>query len=83
MVSGMVLNSELNDDNVSFGESKSFTKLRPDLLGRNPTDSFNLVPYWKGYNFLYYLENLVNSESNIDLFRKILRTYFDKYKYES
>ena len=82
-LNGMVLNSELNDDIVSFGESKSFTKLRPDLLGRNPTDSFNLVPYVKGYNFLYYLENLVNSESNIDLFRKILRTYFDTYKYES
>ena len=79
----MVLYSELSADIISFGESKSFTKLRPDLLGRNPDDCFNKIPYEKGYNFLYYLESLVNAESSIDLFRKILRTYFDKYEYKS
>ena len=42
-----------------------------------------LVPYVKGFNFLYYLESIVNSESNIDLFRRILRAYFDKYKFKS
>jgi leukotriene-A4 hydrolase len=79
----MVLYSELSADIISFGESKSFTQLRPYLLGRNPDDAFNKIPYEKGYNFLYYLETLVNSESNIDLFRKIIRAYFDKYKYKS
>ena len=79
----MVLYSELSADIISFGESKSFTQLRPYLLGRNPDDAFNKIPYEKGYNFLYYLENITNSESNIDLFRKILREYFDKFKYLS
>ena len=79
----MVLYSELSADIISFGESKSFTQLRPYLLGRNPDDCFNKIPYEKGYNFLYYLESIVNAESNIDLFRKILRAYFDKYKYQS
>ena len=79
----MVLYSELSADIISFGESKSFTQLRPFLLGRNPDDAFNKIPYEKGYNFLYYLETIVNKESNIDLFRKILRAYFDKYKYQS
>ena len=81
----MVLYSELSADIISFGESKSFTQLRPFLLGRNPDDSFNKIPYEKGYNFLYYLEHMVNSEaeSGYDLFRKILRKYFDRYKYQS
>ena len=46
-------------------------------------DAFSSVPYVKGFIFLYYLENLVNSKSSIDLFRKILRTYFTKFKYKS
>ena len=79
----MVLYSELSADIISYGESKKFTKLRPELLGRNPDDAFNKIPYEKGYNFLFYLENIVNSESNIDLFRKIIRAYFDKFKYQS
>ena len=79
----MVLYSELCADIVSFGESKSFTKLIPDLIGRNPDDAFNKIPYEKGYNFLYYIAGLVNSKSDIDLFRKILREYFAKFEYMS
>ena len=79
----MVLYSELSADIITFGESKSFTKLRPDLLGRNPDDAFNKIPYEKGYNFLYFLEKIINSESDIDLFRKILRAYFENFKYKS
>ena len=79
----MVLYSELSADIISFGESKSFTKLRPYLIGRNPDEAFSKVPYEKGFNFLYFLENITNSESNIDLFRKILREYFDTFKYLS
>ena len=81
----MVLYSELSADIITFGESKSFTQLRPYLLSRNPDDCFNKIPYEKGFNFLYYLEQMVNSEaeSGYDLFRKILRKYFDRYKYQS
>ena len=73
----------LNSDIISYGESKSFTQLRPYLMGRDPSDSFNSVPYTKGCDFLIYLENITNSESDIDLFRKILREYFDTFKYLS
>ena len=52
-------------------------------MGRNPDGAFNKIPYLKGYDFLVYLENITNSESNIDLFRKILREYFDTFKYLS
>ena len=79
----LVEDSALAADIIAFGESKTFTSLRPYLLGRDPNDCFSLVPYIKGYDFLYYLESIINAESNIDLFRKILRTYFDKYQYKS
>ena len=82
-LNAMVSYSELSQDIYAFGESKTYTKLRPYLLARNPDDIFSRVPYEKGYNFLYYLESIVNQESDIDLFRKILRAYFEKYQYQS
>ena len=75
--------SDLSDDIISFGESKSFTSLNSYLRGRHPDDCFSQVPYEKGFSFLFYLENLVNTQSDIDLFRKILRAYFDNFKYQS
>ena len=79
----MTFEEQLNNEIIYYGESKSFTQLRPYIMGRNPDDSFNTVPYLKGCDFLLYLENITNSESDIDLFRKILRQYFDKFKYVS
>ena len=73
----------LNDVIVSLGESKSFTSLQPYLLGRHPDDAFSVIPYIKGFLFLYFLEDLVNSKSDIDLFRKILRNYYTNFKYQS
>ena len=73
----------LESDIQTIGESKSFTSLHPYILGRHPDDSFSVVPYIKGYDFLYFLENIVNSQSGIDLFRKILRQYFSKFQYQS
>ena len=80
----MVMYNTLVDDIKRFGESKSFSSLRPNLLGRHADDAFSEVPYEKGYNFLFYLEGLVNKQvQDIDLFRKILRQYFSKYEYKS
>ena len=73
----MVGLSNLKADIIAFGESKSFSSLQPNLLGRNPDDAFNKVPYEKGFNLLYYLENKVNNE---ELFQKFLRSYIDKFK---
>ena len=52
----MLLYNTMIDDIMSFGESKSFTSLRPYLVGRHPDDSFSQIPYEKGFNFLFYLE---------------------------
>ena len=59
--------NELYNDIIKYGESKSFSSLRPYLVGRNSDDAFSKIPYEKGFNFLFYLENLVNSHSDIAL----------------
>ena len=73
----------LKDVVLSMEESKSFSSLHPYLVGRHPDDAFSGVPYVKGFFFLYYLEDLINSKTDKDLFRKILRNYFTKFKYQS
>ena len=73
----------LNGQIKSMGESKSFSSLHPYLVGRNPDDAFSAIPYIKGFIFLYYLESLVNNSTDYDCFKKILRNYFEKFKYQS
>ena len=75
--------SLMTEDILKFGESKSFSSLKPYLVGRHPDDSSSYIPYEKGFNFLYYLEKIVNEVSDIDLFRKLLRNHFTKFKYQS
>lgn len=52
----------LSDSIENFGEDHEFTKLIPDLKGKDPDDAFSSVPYEKGFVFLYHLEQLVGKE---------------------
>ena len=80
----MVMYNTLVQDIKLFGESKSFSSLRPNLLGRHADDAFSEIPYEKGFNFLYFLESIIQKQDNsTDYFRKILRQYFAKYSYKS
>jgi leukotriene-A4 hydrolase len=53
-----------------YGKDHEFTKMVVDLKGKDPDDAFSSIPYEKGFNFLYYLDQLVGREkfrdSNID-----------------
>jgi leukotriene-A4 hydrolase len=49
----------LTDSVDHFGHDHEFTKLITDLKGKDPDDAFSSVPYEKGFNFLFHLENLV------------------------
>ena len=80
---GLTYKYLLSDTINSVGASRSFSSLHPYLVGRHPDDAFNVIPYLKGFIFLYYLEGLVNIKENNDIFRKILRNYFTKFKYQS
>ncbi|KAL9098607.1 MAG: hypothetical protein Q9163_005770 [Psora crenata] len=52
----------LTDSVNSFGKEHEFTKLIPNLHGRDPDDAFSSVPYEKGYTFLSYLEAQVGKD---------------------
>ena len=53
--------------------------LHIDLKGRDPDDGATSVPYEKGYLFLAYLEKIFGRER----FDNYLRSYFDKYSFQS
>ena len=76
----MIGYTALLSDIENLGESKNISSLIPYLLGRNPEDAFGIIPYEKGYNFLYYIEKLINDNSKYDLFKLILKRYFIKFK---
>jgi leukotriene-A4 hydrolase len=52
----------LTDSVEHFGQDHQFTKLVPDLKGKDPDDAFSKIPYEKGFNFLFHLENLLTKE---------------------
>lgn len=64
---------------LDYGLTNSYSALFPDLNdGANPDDSSSEVPYEKGFQFLYYLENQVLKKQ--DDFRDMLRVYLNKYR---
>ena len=79
----MIAYKDLIDDIYKFGESKSFSATIPNLIGRHPDDAFSKIPYEKGFNFLYYIEKIINENAKKDLFRSILKNYFNKYRFMS
>ena len=62
-----------------FGENNTLTSLRPDLTGMRPDESFSNIPYEKGSNFIYYIEDIVGNETMKNFFQ----SYFNKYAYKS
>ncbi|KAF7198402.1 Leucine aminopeptidase 2, partial [Pseudocercospora fuligena] len=69
----------LTDSIEQFGEDHEFTKLIPDLKGKDPDDAFSSVPYEKGFNFLYHLEKLVGK----DKWDRFIPHYFTTFKKRS
>lgn len=65
----------------SMGASASrFSTLVQDLKdGTDPDDSFSLVPYEKGFNLLFHIEQKVG----LDHFDKFIPHYFKKFRYQS
>ncbi|KAL5364578.1 peptidase family M1-domain-containing protein [Aspergillus floccosus] len=69
----------LSDSVDHFGHDHEFTKLITDLKGKDPDDAFSSIPYEKGFNFLFHLENLVGKQK----FDQFIPHYFTKYKGKS
>ncbi|KAK0284900.1 Leucyl aminopeptidase yscIV [Friedmanniomyces endolithicus] len=69
----------LEDSIAQFGEDHNFTKLIPDLNGKDPDDAFSSVPYEKGFVFLYHFEKLLGTEK----WDKFIPHYFTTFKQKS
>lgn len=69
----------LTDSIAQFGEDHEFTKLIPDLKGKDPDDAFSSIPYEKGFTFLYHLEKLLGREN----WDKFIPHYFTVFKQRS
>lgn len=74
--------NDLKNSILSMGESaKRYSTLVQDLKdGTDPDDSFSTVPYEKGFNLLFHLEQKLGSTAKFDPF---IKHYFSKYKYTS
>lgn len=80
---GILGRKSLDDSIDNFLENEKvpeFTKLRPDLNGVDPDDSFSSIPYEKGFNFLYYLTQVVGGFENFESF---LKNYFKEFAYKT
>ncbi|KAF2725755.1 leukotriene A-4 hydrol [Polychaeton citri CBS 116435] len=69
----------LTDSIEQFGEDHEFTKMIPDLKGKDPDDAFSSIPYEKGFTFLFYLEKLIGKDK-WDMF---IPHYFTTFKQRS
>lgn len=74
--------NDLDASIISMGESsKRFSTLIQDLKDKtDPDDSFSTVPYEKGFNLLFLIEQTLGGKEAFDPFIKF---YFNKFKYKS
>jgi leukotriene-A4 hydrolase len=74
--------TDLENSIKSMGENASkYSKLiLNQTINDDPDDSFSTVPYEKGFNFLFYLEQLLGGKKAFDPF---IPYYFKKFRYKS
>ena len=70
---------DLEDVVAAYGDTHEFTKLVPNLKGKDPDDAWSRIPYEKGCAFLTYLEKQVGQ----DKWDNYARHYFTKFAWRS
>eukprot|EP00047_Mylnosiga_fluctuans_P005133 m.238626 g.238626 ORF g.238626 m.238626 type:complete len:604 (-) comp13332_c0_seq1:98-1909(-) len=70
----------LRDSVDSYGADHPFTHLVPNLKDADPDDAFSTVPYEKGFNFLFYLEQQLGG---LAVFKGYLRAHVERFAYAS
>lgn len=72
---------QLEESVSTLGPDSEYTKMVVNLQGgQDPDDAFSTVPYEKGFNFLFMLENLLGGKAVFDPF---IPYYFGKFKGKS
>ncbi|RKP36275.1 peptidase family M1-domain-containing protein [Dimargaris cristalligena] len=71
---------ELETAVAYFGPKHPFTALLPDLTNEDPDDAFSTIPYEKGFNLLFYLENHLGGPS---VFEPYMKAYIRNFAGQS
>lgn len=79
-LSALIGLEHLKADIENMGADNEMTKLVKDLRGKDPDDAFSSVPYEKGFNFLYYLEQLLGGP---EIFEPYVSFYIKRFSYKS
>ena len=66
-------------EDQELGLKDTFSSLHPVLKGRNPDSSFSTVPYEKGFQMLYFLEQLIGDAQ----MQAFLNYYMSEHKLTS
>lgn len=74
-VSAKLENQTMYFNMLDFGMDSNYSSLTPQPNGNHPDDSFSVIPYEKGFQFLTYLESLVDE----DIFQEFLQTYINEF----
>ncbi|PKK57376.1 leukotriene a-4 hydrolase, partial [Rhizophagus irregularis] len=68
--------SELEADVKLFGEDNPLTALQPALKGIDPGDAYSRVPYEKGFNFLYHIQQIVGGP---EFFEPYMKAHIEEF----
>ncbi|PVU88520.1 hypothetical protein BB561_005803 [Smittium simulii] len=69
---------ELRSDIKRTGVDNQLTNMVPCLKDIHPDDAFSVIPYEKGYNFLYYLKELLSHEVWQGFYKHYIHTFSGK-----
>ncbi|KAG2184302.1 hypothetical protein INT44_009317 [Umbelopsis vinacea] len=70
----------LTDSVELFGHDSPATLLNPDLTGIDPDDYFSTVPYEKGFNLLFYIEQVVGGP---EVFEPYMKAHIRRFAHTS
>ena len=72
-------NQSAYDAMMDYGYWNSYSSLHPNIRTDLPDNSFSVIPYEKGYQFLFYIESLIG-EGNM---KTLINQYVWKNAYQS
>ncbi len=73
------LDMQASIDRYQEANMMEYTKLCPQLKSTDPDDAFSSIPYEKGFQFLYSIEQIMG----YDIFCKFTHAYINNFKYKS
>ena len=78
LVEAQLGNTSLWNAMVDYDLLSSYSSIHPVLKGDNPDHSFSEVPYEKGFQLLWYMQNLLGNETMQEFLQYYINENFEK-----